>query len=113
MFQNLIGNAIKFRRPGVPPEVRIAARETPEHWEITVTDNGIGIPPEQQHKIFRFFTKLHLSSQYEGQGIGLSFCKKIVELHGGTIDVRSEAGKGASFIFTLAKNPANGAQEAR
>ena len=112
LFQNLINNAIKFRRPGVPPEVRIAARETPEHWEISVTDNGIGIAPEQQHKIFRFFTKLHLASEYEGQGIGLAFCKRIVELHGGRINVRSLPEEGASFIFTLAKDPPHGAKEA-
>jgi signal transduction histidine kinase len=103
LFQNLIGNALKFRRAGVEPMVRIRAREAANHWEVSVEDNGIGIPAEQHERIFRLFHRLHASSQYEGTGMGLAICTRIVERHGGRLWVKSEPGEGTSFHFTLAK----------
>ncbi|MEM7549450.1 MAG: YfiR/HmsC family protein [Bacteroidota bacterium] len=105
LFQNLIGNAIKFKKPGVPPEVRISAEkvkdENTSSWKFEIRDNGIGIAPEAQDRIFAIFQRLHNNSQYEGTGIGLAHCKKIVDLHGGKIWVESEVGKGSSFYFTI------------
>ena len=85
LFQNLLENAIKFRRPGIAPKVEIGCASTEDHWNFYIKDNGIGISPEFQEKIFLLFRKLHSSSQYEGTGIGLALCKKIVEQHGGKI----------------------------
>jgi PAS domain S-box-containing protein len=102
LFQNLIGNALKFRRPDVPAEVRLAARRLDGGWwEIAIQDNGIGIDPAHWGKIFEVFQRLHLRSEYAGNGIGLSICKKIVERHGGRIWVESAPGTGSIFRFTL------------
>jgi PAS domain S-box-containing protein len=135
VFQNLIGNAIKFRRPGVKPEIYISARKVaeevsgfrvqgsgkqnieakcgeghPEHrtpkpetffWLFSVRDNGIGIDPAFQNRIFMIFNLLHTRDEYPGSGIGLAICKKIVERRGGKIWVESELGKGATFCFTI------------
>ena len=103
LFQNLLTNALKFHRSGVDPEIRISAEEQPTEWEFCVADNGIGIEAEQQNKIFNIFTKLHRRDEYSGHGIGLAFCQKIVETHGGTIRVESEPGAGSRFYFTLPK----------
>ena len=103
LFQNLIANAIKFRKKDSCPSIKISCIEKQEFWEFSVEDNGIGIPLNQQDKIFNFFTKLHLSSKYEGQGIGLAFCKKIVDIHDGHISVDSNFGEGSTFRFSVLK----------
>lgn len=114
LFQNLIANALKYGRPEVPPQVLVSSRiiATPEAEGavefccITVQDNGIGFAAESADKIFGLFQRLHGRSQYEGTGIGLAVCKRIVERHGGTITAESSPpGMGARFIVTL---PVNG-----
>jgi signal transduction histidine kinase len=101
LFQNLIGNALKFSIPGRAPEIRVTIERLPQAWQFAVADNGIGIAPEYFERIFMVFQRLHTRSQYEGNGIGLAICKKIVERHGGHIWVESEPGQGATFLFTL------------
>lgn len=103
VFQNLVGNAIKFRGEAAPI-VRISAVEDEHFWTISVADNGIGIAPEYFQRIFIIFQRLHSRTKYEGTGIGLSICKKIVERHGGQITVASEPGQGTTFSFTLSKS---------
>lgn len=100
LFQNLIGNALKFRGEAAPV-VRLGARPDGHRWRITVGDNGIGIDPVQHKRIFQVFQRLHGRDQFEGTGIGLSLCQKIVVAHGGEIGVDSELGRGATFWFTL------------
>jgi light-regulated signal transduction histidine kinase (bacteriophytochrome) len=85
LFQNLIGNAIKFRAPDRPPRVQLRAVREEEFWHFTCTDNGIGIDPEYADRVFVIFQRLHPKDSYTGTGIGLSLCKKIVEYHGGRI----------------------------
>jgi len=101
LFQNLIGNSLKYHRPGVPPIVHITARREDGIWIFSVADNGIGIEPEFKEKIFGLFKRLHTGDQYPGTGIGLAICQRIVELNNGRIWVESEPGKGADFHFTL------------
>lgn len=101
LFQNLINNAIKFRRPDESPIVNISAEEGRMGYLIKIRDNGIGIPKEYQQKIFQLFNRLHTSSEFEGTGIGLSICKRIVEKLGGTIWVESDEGKGTTFFVRL------------
>ncbi len=103
LFQNLITNAIKFQKPDVEPSIQISCLENIDHWEFCVSDNGIGIAPDNLKNIFQFFTKLHLRSEYKGQGIGLAFCKKIVEIHNGKIWVTSSNMEGSQFYFTIQK----------
>ena len=100
LFQNLIGNALKFRGEP-PPVIRIDVVETGSAWRFTVTDNGIGIDPSHHQRIFQVFQRLHGRERFEGTGIGLSLCQKIVLAHGGTIGVVSHLGAGASFWFSL------------
>jgi len=110
LFQNLIGNALKFQRPDFPPEVTITGDVKPDdknNFVITVADNGIGFDQKYVDRIFTVFQRLHGRSQYEGSGIGLSICRKIVERHGGSIDAVSEPGNGAKFIVTLPLKPSN------
>lgn len=101
LFQNLISNGIKFQRENVPPVIRISARYSEEGWEFCVTDNGIGISPKHQHRIFAIFHRLHPHAHYPGTGIGLSHCQKIVELHGGKIWVEPNPEHGSKFFFTI------------
>jgi PAS domain S-box-containing protein len=103
LFQNLIGNAIKYRRPGEQPRVSITAEGIPGYRVFRVQDNGIGIKGEFLEVIFKVFQRLHTKDEYEGTGIGLAICRKIVDRHGGKIWVESEYGKGARFSFTIAK----------
>ena len=104
VLQNLVGNALKFNDKS-RPEVRVSARDRQDHWLFLVQDNGIGIAPENSDRIFDIFQRLHCRQQFDGTGIGLSICKKVVELHGGCIAVRSRPGKGTTFFFTLPKQP--------
>jgi PAS domain S-box-containing protein len=114
LFQNLIANALKFRKPGVPPKVRISAevriaseRLIPgaapgeEICEIAVEDNGIGFAPQFVERIFVVFQRLHSRTEFEGTGIGLAICRKITDRHGGTIVAKSTEGEGATFVVTL------------
>ncbi len=104
LFQNLITNALKFSKDNIAPLIEISVEEQLKRWKFSVKDNGIGIPEEHQKKIFGIFAKLHRNSKYEGQGIGLAFCKKIVSLHKGIIGVESKLGVGTTFYFTISKN---------
>ena len=103
LFQNIITNAIKFRKKNVNPVIKITARELNDSYEFSVSDNGIGIAKEHYGKIFEIFQRLHTRDKYEGTGIGLSHCKKIVELHKGDIWVQSELDNGSTFYFTISK----------
>ena len=105
LFQNLVGNAIKYGKPGVPPVVGISARQDGRQYVFSISDNGIGIPPEFHERIFSVFQRLHGTESYEGTGIGLAICEKIVTRHGGRIWLESEEGKGATFNFTLKALP--------
>ena len=100
VFQNLIGNAIKFRGEE-PPRINLSAKKEERKWLFSVSDNGIGIPHEQTDRIFEVFQRSHDKSKYQGTGIGLAICKKIIEHHGGRIWVESEPGKGSTFFFTI------------
>jgi len=101
LFQNLIGNAVKFRKKEVRLHIRITAQYAGNEWVIGVHDNGIGIEPRFFEHIFEVFRRLHTREEYEGSGMGLAICRKIVERHGGRIWVESVFGEGASFYFTL------------
>ncbi len=101
VFQNLIANALKFRRVDVPPRVDISAERQEGAWLFSVTDNGIGIDPEQKKRLFKVFQRLHTNAEYPGVGIGLALCRHIVERHRGKIWIESVPGKGATFKFTL------------
>ncbi|MEO8368859.1 MAG: ATP-binding protein [Candidatus Solibacter sp.] len=101
LFQNLIGNALKYRRPEAAPVVSISARRQDSFWLFCVADNGIGIQPEFREQIFGLFKRLHTKDEYSGTGIGLAICKRIVERYHGRIWVGSEADEGCRFYFTL------------
>lgn len=102
LFQNLIGNGIKFCKDETP-RINISAKQKDNDWIFSVRDNGIGIDKKDAERIFDIFQRLHSSSQYQGTGIGLAICKKIVERHGGKIWVTSESGKGSTFSFSIPK----------
>jgi light-regulated signal transduction histidine kinase (bacteriophytochrome) len=101
LFQNLIGNAIKYHRPGVPPVVKVSVTQRDGDWLFSVADNGIGIEPRYRDRIFGLFKRLHAHNEYPGTGIGLALCLRIVERHHGKIWVESEPGQGSTFYFTL------------
>ncbi|RPJ50372.1 MAG: GHKL domain-containing protein [Methanobacteriota archaeon] len=101
VFQNLIGNAIKFRREGVQPRIHLSARRTNGMVQFSVADNGIGIDPQYLGRIFVIFQRLHGRDKYPGTGIGLAITKRIVERHGGRIWAESEPGTGSIFYFTI------------
>ncbi|MEU3460388.1 ATP-binding protein [Streptomyces sp. NPDC006733] len=105
LFQNLIGNAVKFHRPGKAPTIHISAARDDDLWRFSVTDNGIGIAPEYAEQVFVIFQRLHTKDVYSGSGIGLAMCKKIVEFHGGTIAVDPDYRDGTRITFTLAPEP--------
>ncbi|MFF7340797.1 CHASE3 domain-containing protein [Streptomyces sp. NPDC008163] len=105
LWQNLIGNSVKFHRPGEAPSIHIGAAPEGGLWRFTVTDNGIGIPAEYAEKVFVIFQRLHTKDAYSGSGIGLAMCKKIVDFHGGTIAVDPEYRGGTRMSFTLAPEP--------
>jgi len=103
LFQNLIENALKYHQPGRPPQIQIAAKEVPQEWVFSVSDNGLGIESEYFDKIFIIFQRLHPQQEYAGTGMGLAICKKIVENLGGKIWLASEPGKGSVFYFSIKK----------
>ena len=102
LFQNLVGNAIKYQRPGIPKVHVTAAQDGDKKWMFSVQDNGLGIDPQYFERIFGMFQRLHKREEFAGTGIGLAICKKIVERHGGAISVESQLGKGSTFRFALA-----------
>lgn len=113
LLQNLISNALKFHRPGVPPIVEVSAQllpentEFPQHCQIQVQDNGIGFDPKYVDRIFNIFQRLHGRNHYEGTGVGLAICRKIVERHGGQITATSQPEQGTTFIITLPVKQSN------
>lgn len=109
LFQNLISNAIKYRKPEDSPIIQITAIERGDNWLFSVRDNGIGIESHYATQIFGIFKRLHSADKYPGTGIGLALCQKIIERYGGHIWVESELGKGSTFCFTL---PAQGERDA-
>jgi signal transduction histidine kinase len=105
LWQNLIGNAVKFRSPGRPCRVAVSVERTDDMWRLCVRDNGIGIDPEFQEKVFIIFQRLHSRDEYEGTGIGLALCRKIVEHHGGQITLDDTVDEGTRVCFTLPVHP--------
>jgi light-regulated signal transduction histidine kinase (bacteriophytochrome) len=102
LLRNLLSNALKFRKPGVPPHIEVNARTEGNEWGISVSDNGLGIERAYQDRIFGLFQRLHTQDNYAGSGIGLATCKKIAELHGGRIWVDSSGlDRGSAFCFAL------------
>jgi two-component system, LuxR family, sensor kinase FixL len=118
LFQNLIGNGLKFQKPGEGPVVRVNGEAVTlsdgsaagAAWRITVEDNGIGFDEKYRDRIFQIFQRLHGRSEYEGTGIGLAICRKIVDRHGGDIAAYSSPGAGAKFVITLPERPLGGNQ---
>lgn len=103
LFQNLVGNGVKYRAPDRVPEVEIGCVDAGAMWEFFVRDNGIGITPEHRDRVFGIFQRLHARDEYEGTGIGLAICKKVVERQGGRIWIESEVGRQTTFRFTWPK----------
>jgi light-regulated signal transduction histidine kinase (bacteriophytochrome) len=101
VFQNLIGNALKFGKPDEPPAIHIGSWRHQGEWVFVVSDNGIGFEPQYAQKIFLIFQRLHHVGAYTGTGMGLAICKRIIEAHGGRIWAESQPGSGSRFFFTL------------
>lgn len=123
LFQNLISNALKYSRKDVPPVIRITFEisntksqkihsPSERHCRIFIEDNGIGFDQQYTDQIFQMFKRLHHHTEYEGTGIGLTLCKKIADVHSGSITARSQLGKGSTFIVSLPVNGVSGAEEA-
>jgi len=104
LFQNFIGNALKFQRKGIPARVSITAKEQRWHWRFCIEDNGIGIEDKYKDRIFNIFQRLHTRDEYSGTGIGLAICRKVVEQHNGDIWFKSQVGQGTKFYFTISKS---------
>lgn len=105
VMQNLLSNAIKFCAKGIAPAIRIGAIREERGWIFWVRDNGIGIEPENDLRVFKMFNRLHTREDYPGAGIGLAICKRIAEYHGGRIWVKSQPGQGSTFFFTIPDRP--------
>ncbi len=103
LFQNLIGNSLKYCKKGVSPEVRVSAFEDDQFWTFSISDNGIGIAEEDMENVFKIFGRAATQHKYEGTGVGLAHCVKIVKLHGGTIWADSQVGVGSTFYFKIQK----------
>ena len=101
LFQNLIGNAVKYRKPDQSPKVHISAEQKGTEWVISIRDNGIGFAPEHASTIFAPFKRLHTVDEYPGTGVGLAICRRIVQAQGGSIWAESQPAEGATFFFTL------------
>jgi signal transduction histidine kinase len=101
LLQNLLGNAIKFAKPGIPPEIQVSALRRQQEWVFSVKDKGLGIEPKHFERIFAIFQRLHTHKEYPGTGIGLALCKRIVERHHGRMWLESRPGEGTTFFFTL------------
>lgn len=101
LFQNLIANAVKYHRRGIPPKITISVVQQNNTWKFGIHDNGIGIPTDKSDRIFQIFQRLHTNQEYPGNGIGLAICRKIIDRHQGDIWVESDIGIGTSFYFTL------------
>jgi signal transduction histidine kinase len=117
LCQNLLSNALKFHKDGEPPAIRIDSQrlqsaagsmDSPDRWQIFIADNGIGFDEKYLDRIFNPFQRLHGRGEFEGTGMGLAICRKIVERHGGTITARSTPGEGTTFITTLPANQPQG-----
>ncbi|MEM6724391.1 MAG: PAS domain S-box protein, partial [Bacteroidota bacterium] len=103
LFYNLIGNAIKFKQPDLAPKIQIRSEENATHWTFQIQDNGIGFEANYSEKVFLLFKRLHSRTEYQGSGIGLAICRKVVQQHHGKIWVDSTPGKGSTFSFSIAK----------
>ncbi|KXX67049.1 ATP-binding protein [Flammeovirga sp. SJP92] len=103
LFQNLISNAIKYKHPERTPKVEVVCIEEPQKWKFEVSDNGIGIDEQYYEKVFHVFQRLHKKNEFDGSGIGLSICKKVIDLHEGQIWVEKNNPEGTKFCFTLCK----------
>jgi light-regulated signal transduction histidine kinase (bacteriophytochrome) len=101
LFQNLIGNAVKYRKPGQPSEVHVSAEQKGTEWVISIRDNGIGFDPKYASIIFAPFKRLHTAEAYPGTGVGLAICRRIVQAQGGRIWAESQPDVGTTFFFTL------------
>ena len=101
LFQNLIENAIKYKKKSELPKIHISCEKKNSLYEFSIKDNGIGIDIQYHNRIFIVFQRLHSTRDYKGTGIGLSICKRIVELHGGTIWLDSKENEGTTFYFTI------------
>jgi light-regulated signal transduction histidine kinase (bacteriophytochrome) len=103
LFQNLVGNALKYSKPGQPPLIEIRGEIMAEHQtcRIVIADNGVGFPSDSSDEIFKLFRRLHAKKDYQGSGIGLAICKKIIERHNGSILAHGVPGEGATFTITL------------
>ena len=103
LFQNILSNGLKFRKPDAPPEINIQCAEIEGGYRFSISDNGIGIEAKDQQRVFNIFERLHTRQQYQGSGIGLATCQRIVETLHGNIWLQSEPGVGTTFYFTLPK----------
>src|SRR5690554_2905491 len=104
LFQNLINNGLKFRKEGTAPHIKVKVEEQSDYWLFSVKDNGIGMEKKYFERVFVIFQRLHNRNDYQGTGIGLSICKKIVDMHNGKIWIESEVNQGTTFYFTILKD---------